>query len=555
MKRSLTVALCLAAFVFLATLLVYGQPSESAPSSASPALSPTTEADLSFRSGQFVDAAHRYAEAVRLEPASVPARLGLIRSYLKAEMVKDAFDSATQALAINSESAALHSAMGEVLFRRGDLNASESEFQKSLVLDKQDAHALLGFARLYGAQSLYKKEFGFIQKAYAFAPDNSDVQEAWLGTLPRKKRIKALDEFLATPKPLDANRMGELKRYLTFLKALDSQPKHGCQLVTKLDRTNVPLQSLRHGPQDIRGWGLNVKINDQKTTLLLDTGASGLVISKRKAERAGVVRISDSQSEGIGDNGPVKGYTGYVKSIRIGELEFQDCIVDVLDRRSVAGDEGLIGADVFDSFLINIDFPGQQLKLSPLPARPGESVVATSALNTGGDQGGSLANSGDGESALPAPQDRFIAPEMKDWTRIYRFGHMLLIPTRVNDTAATLFLIDTGAEVNLFSTDAVRQSTKVSTDDFTIIKGLSGSVKKVYTARKAKIQFGYMVQGGRDLLAVDLSQLGKWAGTEVSGVLGIETMTLLEVKIDYRDGLVDFVYNPARTGTQNARTE
>ena len=37
-------------------------------------------------------------------------------------------------------------------------------------------------------------------------------------------------------------------------------------------------------------------------------------------------------------------------------------------------------------------------------------------------------------------------------------------------------------------------------------------------------------------------------GTEVSGVLGFTTLRLLDVKIDYRDGLVDFVYDPKRWG-------
>lgn len=31
---------------------------------------------------------------------------------------------------------------------------------------------------------------------------------------------------------------------------------------------------------------------------------------------------------------------------------------------------------------------------------------------------------------------------------------------------------------------------------------------------------------------------------EVSGILGFETLYMLQIKIDYRDGLVDFVYDP-----------
>jgi hypothetical protein len=35
-------------------------------------------------------------------------------------------------------------------------------------------------------------------------------------------------------------------------------------------------------------------------------------------------------------------------------------------------------------------------------------------------------------------------------------------------------------------------------------------------------------------------------GTEVSGFLGFATLKVLEVKLDYRDGLVDFEYDPKR---------
>jgi hypothetical protein len=35
-------------------------------------------------------------------------------------------------------------------------------------------------------------------------------------------------------------------------------------------------------------------------------------------------------------------------------------------------------------------------------------------------------------------------------------------------------------------------------------------------------------------------------GTEVSGFLGFDMLRMLEVKLDYRDGLVDFGYDPKR---------
>ncbi len=47
------------------------------------------------------------------------------------------------------------------------------------------------------------------------------------------------------------------------------------------------------------------------------------------------------------------------------------------------------------------------------------------------------------------PKDRYIAPEMADWTKVFRFGHSILIPTSVNDSKSMLFGLDTGAFTNI----------------------------------------------------------------------------------------------------------
>ena len=44
-----------------------------------------------------------------------------------------------------------------------------------------------------------------------------------------------------------------------------------------------------------------------------------------------------------------------------------------MEWRSVADEEGLIGSDVFEDFLVDIDFPNEKLNLTELPKRPGET--------------------------------------------------------------------------------------------------------------------------------------------------------------------------------------
>ena len=68
----------------------------------------------------------------------------------------------------------------------------------------------------------------------------------------------------------------------------------------------------------------------------------------------------------------------------------------------VAGiEDGLIGSNVLSEFLITLDFAGGKLRLDPLEGyTPGEL------------------------------QDRMDIAAMKDATRVFRFGHLLMVPVK-----------------------------------------------------------------------------------------------------------------------------
>jgi hypothetical protein len=302
-----------------------------------------------------------------------------------------------------------------------------------------------------------------------------------------------------------------------------------------------------------------VKLNGHGNRLALDTGTSGILVRSATAEKAGLTRIGEQRIGGLGDKDQQSGYVAVAAHIRVGDLEFEDCLVRIVDAPGSSDIDGLIGSDVFGAYLIDIDIPGQKLRLSPLPKRPDEAAAPT-ALNSAGETRGApednVENGGEEQpspnQAKPAnlaanphlPKDAYVAPEMARWTRVFRFGHMLLIPTRVDGFGPMLFMIDTGSFTNILSTRAAREVTKVRADSRTQVRGLSGAVANVYRADKATLQFGHYSQENEDIVTLDLSALSKSTGTEVSGILGFEMLRILQVKIDYRDGLVDFVYDP-----------
>lgn len=517
-------------------------------------------ADQLYTAGKFAEAAEKYQALLRIDAKLVRAEAGLIEALLQQQKIDEASTEADKALGAEPNSAALLAAMGEVQFRRAEMTDAETLYHKALQADPRELRAYLGLARLYRAYSLYRHAYDALKVAYQIAPNDPAVQRSWFARLSRRERIAGIEAYLAGPHPDDPEQTEYLQHYLAFLKATVDKPVHACRLASKVEQIDTKLQQMLRDPRHIVGYGLAVKLNGRDNRLLLDTGVSGILIGRKSAEKAGLTRISDIRFAGIGDKGLQGGYLAVADHIRVGELEFADCVVTVSDRASITDEDGLIGANVFSSYLIDIDFPAEKLRLSPLPKRPDETAALT-VLNSEGESRSNPDESADDQKAetaadasktapaVPTPQlpkDRYIAPEMKNWTPVFHFGHQLLIRTEVNDSKPMLFLIDTGSGANFLSTRAGREVTKVRSDPNAHVKGLSGTVANVYSADKATLRFSHFSQKNLDIVSLDLSKISKNTGTEVSGILGFQLLRMLQVKIDYRDGLVDFAYDASR---------
>jgi len=530
----------------------------SSQSAASPATSvdnPLGEARIFYRQGNFPGAIAKYEQYVQQHPQLPDGYAGLVRVYLKQRDVEQAIRAADRGIA-QSNSPRMRSARAEVWFRQGKIQEAEKEWVGVANSGYPEARAYLGLARIRDAIAMHKTAKAMIDKAHDLDPNDSDIQEEWIGTLSRAQRIKYLEDSLAGENNWDAEEHEGVKDYLAYLKERANQHKGSCRLVSKVTATETTLARLLIDPTHLHGYGLPVALNGHKTKLLLDTGASGILVTRSIAERAGISKISQTKVGGIGDKGRRNGYFGIADSIKVGDLEFQNCSVEVIEERSVVGDDGLIGADVFQDFLVEIDFPDEKLKLSQLPKRPGE-VDQELALNSEDDDSGDSgtaestadARPGEGKTAdakTPAPasgpQDRYIAPEMQSFTHVFRFGHDLLVPTGIGNVPYKLFLMDTGATMNVISPAAAREVTKVQGDSDMIVKGISGEVNNVFSANKAVLVFGRLRQENQDMTAFDTKNLSDDIGTEISGFLGFTTLRLLDIKIDYRDALVDFKY-------------
>jgi len=504
------------------------------------------EAKALYRQGHFDEAAQKYEQLLQAQPKSAEAYAGLTRVYLKQQKVQLAHDTISLGLRV-VESAPMRVALGEVLFREGKLPEAESEWLNAVNSDHANARAYLGLARLSTATTQYEQAKREIDKAHALGPSDPDIEFHWLRSLKPSEQVPYLENYLSHEQGTSAEEQTHLRNYLEFLKAQLKSPTHGCQLASELPSAEADLLLVTgERPNQIRGYGLAVALNGKNSKLQVDTGASGILIDHKVAQKAGLTRLSDMTVGGFGDRGESSGYFAMAESIKIGPLELRDCPVMVVDKRSVLGEDGVIGTDTFQEFLINLDFHHKKLRLRKLPRRPvtdpGEATVREGESKTG-----TVATAVDAATEPPYTSlaKRWVPGEFLSFTHVFRFGHMLLIPTEVGDIQESrLFLIDTGSARNVLSVNVAREITKVRLNTRMTFKGLSGSVNKVYGAEKTELHFSNVLQYAENQTAIDLDHMSDSIETEISGVFGVETFCPFDVIIDYRDGLVAFDTEP-----------
>ncbi len=501
-------------------------------SGASTSTKPLASAWHFYCEGKLGEAETAYRDLLKDQQRSAPAYVGLMRVQIREQHLADATASLAKAAEIAPLNDEVQVAQGEMLFRQGKIAEAETIFARLVQRGNPAPRARLGLARAYWASSNYQHGKLLADLAHERDNEDPDIRRFWMQTLTPKESIAALKVDLSANEQKKQGEREPAAALLTDAEGPDGSSRNGCRLTNEVQQSRLPLLDLMNGPNHLEGYGLKMEFNGAKSTLIVDSGASNVLINRKLAEKAGIKPIAKAQVYGVGDKGAVGSFIGLAESIKIGNLEFKGCLVEVMDRNNVGESDGLIGTDFFSEFLIAVNFPDHRLDLSALPPlqplAESEKVLISKDPNTA------------------RFRDRYVAPEMKSWTPVYRFGHMLLIPTRVNQSPPLLFLIDTGAFSNTITPDAARNFTKVRSDDSMKVKGLSGEVKNVFSADDVTLSFSHFKQPVRGMTAFNASQISEGAGTEVSGTLGIRMLYLMVIKIDYRDGLVNFEYDPYR---------
>ncbi len=510
-------------------------------------------ADMALLGAEYEQAAVLYRSALRSNPGDAELTMGLVHALLHEEKIQEAADAVKASLAVAPNSAALITLRGEVELRQGTPWVAAQTAVEAGRLDPCNPRTRLLLADLDHINSLFASSRKELDIAHQLDPDDPEIRREWIHTLTLQERIAETEAYLAAPRGDDEEELFRWRLYLAHLKKMAAEPHKACHLVSPEAATEIPFVVFRRDPMHIAAFGLEAKLNGHNARLEIDTGADGLVVSHSVAEHANLKAFSKTQMSGVGDQASKLGYTAYADSIRVGNLEFQDCAVRVLENKSGLDEvDGLIGMDVFSHFLVTLDYPMRKLQLGPLPPRPGEAAAVAPSLKTSDedrDESGESASSQNETvqtSIAHGPYDRYIAPEMKGYTPVYRAGHLLMLPATLNGKIVRLFLLDTGAMDTTISPEAAGEVTKVRSSFGFNVKGINGKVENVYAADEITFTFAHVSHKVQSVVSIDTSPISKDAGMEISGFLGANTLDQLTIHIDYRDGLVKFDYDPNR---------
>lgn len=492
------------------------------------------EADAAFLAGDFLKAEGLYETELAKNPGDADLAVGLVHALLRQQKVQEAAGTVERLIGEKPAPAALLTVRGEVELRQGEPWTAAATTQASAKLDPCNPRTLLLFGRIAGLTSRYATQPKLLAAAHQLSPDDAEIRLAWIATLPTDRRIQETEAYLASPHGDDEETLTNLRTELEQLKIWAEEPRKPCTLASPTSTAVITMSELRAiRAGQISTEAVDVTVNDHRARLSMDTsynprlpieGVSGLLILRSVADHMGLKPIFKNMVPGIGPQGPRAGYVAIADSISVGGVEFNNCAVQVMDGPFWNDADGAVSLTLLSDFLVTIDYPSHKILLGPLPTLP--APAATPGGRT----------------------DRYLAPEMKDYTTLYRPDGDLVLPVSVNGKSPMLFLLDTSIFRTMLSPEAGHEIAEGHKSSKYEVRPGNGTVDYTFSAGEVKLSLAHLTQSVARIGTFDTTRFTMDGGMAISGVIGDETLHGLTIHVDYRDGLIKMDFDPKRGG-------
>ena len=401
--------------------------------------------------GLYDEAAAAYTAALAERDSDAELHAGLIHALVAAKKSKRAAEAAKTARDRFPDDPHVMAAHAGVLFRQAHLPEASNGYQQAITKNPRIPEAWAGMARFYSAMSMPATAENFFRSAFRLEPNSAGLAHVYSNlTDDDEEHIRRLETALALygekAEPVPHLRVHiESDKLLRGRKLRDLKSPYGPY--------EMPLVELKETPARRDGWALDVRFNGKgRARLLVDTGASGILLGANAVKKFGLEVLSNEKTEmrGIGDDKKPKTSATLAKSVSVGDFQLENVPVSVSESRRIGANDGLIGTDVFRRFLVTMDPRRSKFRLAPMDKADDDS-----------------------------PRDRHRTEANKHFTAVTRAGSHFFLPVGINGKASAMFLIDTGAFANLLSEDLSRKVTKLAREDRVQIQGVSGKVNKV----------------------------------------------------------------------------
>jgi predicted aspartyl protease len=299
---------------------------------------------------------------------------------------------------------------------------------------------------------------------------------------------KHLEEFIRLDRHDDEDRLTEAKAGLALMAAFGNK-EYG---VVKAPQQPAPIP-LR---KTLNLIFADVKINGKGPyNFVVDTGASQTALSEKLARDLGLKVITSTVLHGVGGSGKANSNIYRIDQLQIGDVSVGDLPVGTFDDPVISQlADGIIGTAMLADFIITINYPEGRMELSHNP-------VTT-------------------PDAIP----------------IWCVSNMLLLPADANGKPGN-FIVDTGAITSVLSLSmanamGVNEKTPGALVDLGIA-GVGGAQGVTLMLPPVTLKTARQSEALSQALAIDLKEVSKMLGTEVSGVAGFDFLSKYKLTLDY----------------------
>jgi len=407
-------------------------------------------------------------------------------------LIKDDIQQAEAILQRTPRTAESLAFQGEIDFRKGNFEKARTSYQAAIQMNEKTARAHFGLGKLALAKVNSKTALTEFRRAIALDPTEplyhfyaSEAADLEKSTAESKKH---LEEFLRLDRHDDEDRLIEARAALALMAAFRNK-EYG---VVKAPDQPVPIP-LR---KTLNLIFADVRINGKGPyNFVIDTGASQTALSEKLARDLGLKVITSTVLHGVGGSGKANSNIYRIDQLQIGDVSVGDLPVGTFDDPIISQlADGIIGTAMLADFIITINYPQGLLELSHKPVTAPDAIA------------------------------------------IWCVSNMLLLPADANGKPGN-FIVDTGAITSVLSLSmanamGVNEKTPGALVDLGIA-GVGGAQGVTLMLPPVTLKSARQSEALSQALAIDLKEVSRMLGTEVSGVAGFDFLSKYKLTIDY----------------------